>query len=187
MLVDEREILMENVLRPERRRTTVEERLQVFEDKERIRDLIMEYAFLCDADMHDELYDRYTDDVERHLGGTLTETVRGKAEVRHRQENPILQRQPGMPGPPTASQGMRDQIKPRHLMSTAVVKLSDDSTEAWASVYFSLASLRDWPSGTSRGIHDGGYLFAFRKEAEDWKISKLMVFTEIAHDVNFQD
>jgi hypothetical protein len=179
---------MANVLRPERPRTTLEDRLAAFEDKERIRDLIMAYAFLCDADMHDELYDRYTDDMERHLGGTLTEVVKGKEAVRHRHEHPVLERKPGMPGPATQPAGMRAKVKPRHLMSTAVVKLSDDSTEAWASVYFALASLKDRDDGTTtRGIHEGGYLFGFRKVAGDWKIAKLMVFTEIAHDVNFLD
>jgi hypothetical protein len=185
MEAHEKEVLVENILRPERRRTTLEERVQVLEDKERIRDVVMQYAFLCDTRRHDELYALYTEDIERELGGTLTEVVKGKEALRTRHNNPKLERKEGVGGHLPAG-GIRD-IAPRHLMSPAVVRLSDDSKEAWASVYYSLVGIKQTNGSVERGVHDGSYLFHLKRVDDDWRVSRFTVFTEHAFNPVFRE
>jgi hypothetical protein len=177
-------VLVENILRPEKKRQTLEERVQLLEDKDQIRDVIMKYAFLCDTRRHDELYELYLDDVERELAGTLTEVVRGKQEVRTRHNNPKLERKDGLSGhlPDT---GIRD-IVPRHLMCPSIVKVSDDGKESWASLYYSLVGTRQHNGTFERGVHEGGYLFHLRKVGDDWKVQKFTVFTEHAFNPIFR-
>jgi hypothetical protein len=185
---EEEATLLANVLRPERVRTGLEERVQAIEDKERIRELLAEYAFLCDMRRHDELYERYTEDVERRLGGTLTEVVKGKAALRERHANPVLQRKANMPGPERANgaSSIADR-NPRHLLSSTIVRLSDDGSQAWASAYYSLAVTRTKDGEFARGIHDGSYLFSLRKVGADWKVEKFTVFTEHAFNPLFAE
>jgi hypothetical protein len=184
MEAQEQAVLIENVLRRERPRTTLEERIKLLEDKERIRDILMQYAFLCDARRHDELYALYTDDVERELGGTLTEVVKGKDAVRHRHNNPELKRKEGVDG--KLPEGGIREIVPRHMMSTCVVRVSDDDSEAWASVYYSLVGTRTTDGEFERGVHEGGYLFHLRRVDDDWRVARFTVFTEHAHNPIFK-
>jgi hypothetical protein len=63
----------------------------------------------------------------------------------------------------------------RHLISTNVVRVSDDGTEAWASAQYSLVLTILDGDHFERGEHEGAYVFGFRKEHGTWKCSKLVV------------
>jgi hypothetical protein len=70
--------LLDVVRLAERRRDTLEERIEAVEARREIADLVMLYGWLCDAGEWDELLEHYTDDFERTLLGTLDEKVKGK-------------------------------------------------------------------------------------------------------------
>lgn len=176
MRKEEHDALVEVALRTERPRTTLEERTQLLEDKEAVRDLIMQYGFLCDAGRWDELLDLYTDDIERVLTGSLDEHVRGKAALRELYDDPVLPvRDDGGAEPTRLQSPTGGERAARHLISTNVVRVSDDGTEAWASVQYSLVLTRIDGDDFERGEHEGAYVFTFRKEGGTWKVRKLVV------------
>ena len=82
--------IIEIFQKPEPVRSTLEERVQAIEDREAIRQVLIGYGYLCDARRWDELLEHYTDDIERVLGGTLTERVKGKEALRKLYVAPAL-------------------------------------------------------------------------------------------------
>jgi hypothetical protein len=179
------EALLEVVLAPEAPRTTPEARIQALEDREAIRDLIIVYGYLCDARRWDELLDLYTDDIERVLAGSLVEQVKGKAALREKLLAPTLERRSGDGGPPPperlAALGLC------HLMASDVIRLSDDGTAASAAVHYTMVATVDDDRGFRRGVHDGSYVFEFRKDSGDWKFCRQFIVSDNAHNPLFQN
>ena len=178
---DELEQVLEVFRRPERPRTTVEERLTALEDKTAIRELIMAYGYLCDARRWDELLEHYTDDIERVLGGTLAERIKGKEALKQVYEAPVLPREDGQA--PPASEINTYEL--RHLIVGDMVRLGDDGTTAWAVAAYSMVASKGEVADFVRGQHEGAYVFEFRKVDGRWKVSHFTVFSENARNPLF--
>jgi 3-phenylpropionate/cinnamic acid dioxygenase small subunit len=178
------EALLAVVLRPEARRPTLEARLTALEDRQAVRDRINEYAYLCDARRWDDLLALYTDDIERVLAGTLTEVVRGKAALREKLVAPTLDRRslPGAAPPPDHLLTMRM----RHLIAGDVIRLGDDGMTAAAAVQYALVATSDDERGFRRGVHEGSYVFDFRKVDGTWLFARQHIVSDNAHNPMFQ-
>ncbi len=176
MRKEEHDALVSVLLRPERERSTLEERLQLVEDKEAIRDVIMQYGFLCDAGRWDDLLELYTDDIERVLTGSLDEHVKGKQNLLQLYLHPVLPvRDNGGEQKTRLQSPTSGERAARHLISTHAIRVSDDGTEAWASAQYSLVLTSIDGDKFERGEHEGAYVFSFRRESGHWKVSKLVV------------
>ncbi len=170
--------------RPERARTSLEERVQVLEDKRRIGDLIMAYGWLCDGTMWDELLDLYTDDFERFLLGTLEEHLVGKEELRKAYVRPVLPRKGGKGGLSDDKQPKGLEI--RHMIHPPVIRIADDGDHAIAVAVYTLMVTSGEGVQTKRGEHQGGYIFEFRREPEfGWRFCKMSVISENARNPMF--
>ncbi len=180
----EQQLLIEAILSPDTIEIDLEKRITAIEDKAAIRDLIMQYGYLCDARMWDQLLDLYTDDIERELGGTLTEFVSGKKALREKLERPTLERKK-TDATPAAVQFMAS-LELRHLMASEVIRLGEDGQTAHAVVQYALAVISDSGDDCRKGVHEGSYIFSFRKEAGDWKFSKQIIFSDNARNPLFQ-
>lgn len=183
MTDDELNQILDVFRRPETPRETIEDRLTAIEDRQKIRELLMAYGYLCDARLWDELLEHYTDDIERVLGGTLTETVKGKAALREVYVSPVLPRSDGV-APPA------DQINSyeiRHLIVGDMIRLGDDGRTAWAAAAYSLAASTGDLDDFVRGVHNGGYIFECQK-ADDgrWLVRRFTVFSENARNPLFR-
>jgi len=178
------EALLAVVLEPEARRRTLEDRLTALEDRQAVRNRIMEYAYLCDARRWDDLLALYTDDIERVLAGTLTEVVRGKAALRDKLVAPTLERRslPGAAPPPDRLLTMRM----RHLVAGEVIRLGDDGETARAAVQYALVATSDGEGGFRRGMHEGSYVFDFRKIDGRWLFTRQHIVSDNAHNPMFQ-
>ena len=184
MNVDEIEALLTVVQRPERPRTTVEERVQALEDRDEIRGLIMAYGYLCDARRWDELLELYTDDIERVLAGTLVERVQGKAALREKLVAPTLEHRTGEGSAPPPS--ALEQLGLRHLMASDVVRLGDDGVTATAAVQYQMVATAEDAQGFRRGAHEGSYVFDFRKDDGRWRFSRQFIVSDNAHNPMFR-
>jgi hypothetical protein len=186
--VEDRELdlILDVVRRPERPRTTLEERVQLLEDHRRIADLVMAYGWLCDRREWDELLDLYTDDFERHLLGTLEEHLKGKEVLREVYERPVLPRKdPGTGGPPAAARIGAFEL--RHLIHPPVVRVADDGDHAIAAAVYSLVVSEGEVPAFRKADHQGGYIFEFRREPEHgWRFSTMTVISENARNPMFQ-
>src|SRR6202142_1697420 len=80
----------------ERGRSGLEEKLQLVIDKQRIVEMINEYAFACDSRQWDVLRELYDENIERVMSGTLNETVRGRDTLIGLHANPALPRAEGV-------------------------------------------------------------------------------------------
>jgi hypothetical protein len=177
--------IVEILQRPEQPREGLEARVQLLEDRERIRDIIMQYGYYCDAQRYDELFALYVDDVERELSGTLVEKVRGKAALGQLMRSPVLAWKSGSGGPPPPE--VIRSYEGRHLITGEVIRVSDDGSEAWATAQYSLVKVSgEDPTQVRRGQHEGSYVFSFRKIAGDWKFTRLWVITNNAHNPLYQ-
>jgi hypothetical protein len=176
------EQMLEVFRRPERPRTTVEERLTAIEDRQRVREVLMAYGYLCDARLWDELLELYTDDVERVLGGTLTENIKGKDALREVYLAPVLPREDG-DAPPAAE---INAYEIRHLIVGDIVRLGDDGETAWAAASYSLVASKGDIDDFVRAGHEGGYILEFRKVDGAWLVSKFTVFSENARNPLFR-
>jgi hypothetical protein len=185
MTDDELAMLLDVVRTPERPRETLEEKVALIEDKQRLNDLVLAYGWLCDARRWDELLELYTDDFERFLVGTLEEHLVGKEVLRERYFAPVLPRKGDGSGPPPASQINTYEI--RHMIHPAVVRVDDDNVHATvAAVYSIVATTGDGPD-FRRGEHEGGYIFGFRREPEvGWRFNRMTVISENARNPLFQ-
>jgi hypothetical protein len=180
----ELEMLLEVVRRPERARTSVEERVQLLEDHRRVTELVMAYGWLCDAREWDELLDLYTDDFERFLVGTLDEHLVGKDALRAAYERPVLPRRGG-------AGGLSDDTRPqdleiRHMIHPPVVRIDDDGDHAHvAAVYGLVVTSGDGPQ-VRRGEHEGGYIFELRRVPDvGWRFCRMTVISENARNRMF--
>ena len=161
------------------------ERLRALEDKAQIRDLIMEYGYLCDARRWSELLALYTDDIERTLGGTLTEHVKGKQALRAKLESPTLERKlDDDAAAPPADHLLTLQF--RHLMASEIIRLQGDGNEATACVQYSLVATRDTAAMPNRGAHEGSYVFRFRRVDGRWLFCEQRIFSDNARNPMFQ-
>jgi 3-phenylpropionate/cinnamic acid dioxygenase small subunit len=182
----EEDALIALVQLAERSREGLEAKVQLLEDKAAIRDLIMRYGFLCDARRWDDLLELYVDDIERVLGGTLDERVRGKAELKKLLEAPVLPRRPSDGQSRTRMvTGAGATWSARHLMSSDVIRVSDGGTEASASVQYTLVVTSVEGDQFDGGSHEGAYIFSFRKVDEIWKFSKQIVIANTAFNPMF--
>jgi hypothetical protein len=177
------ELLAVRALREPEPRTEAE-RLRALEDKARIRDLIMEYGYLCDARRWHDLLELYTDDIERTLGGTLSERVQGKPALLAKLEAPTLERkQAGDTAPPPLDRLLTLQF--RHLMASDVVRLQGDGDEAVACVQYALVATAD-RGEPDRGVHEGSYIFRFRRVDGRWLFCEQRIFSDNARNPMFQ-
>jgi hypothetical protein len=152
-------------------------RIARLEAKEAIRDLQMQYSHLCDAHDWEGVLSLCTDDVERILGGTLEETVQGKEALRERYNNPSLKRaSDGVTVPSLAV----DKIY--HLVATPIVRISNDGNKAWSTQYTSLVSIKDTDDEFARGVHETTSMFTYVKKAGEWKISQMVLISNLAND-----
>ena len=185
MTDDEIALLLDVVRTPERPRDSLEERVQLAEDHRAIGDLILAYGWLCDSRNWDELLDLYTDDFERVLAGTLEERAKGKDALRKLYEAPQLPRAGGGgTAPPPADR--TNALEVRHMIHPAVVRISDDGSEALAAAVYSIVATRGDDAELRRGEHEGGYIFGFRREPEGWRFSSMTVISENARNPLFQ-
>jgi SnoaL-like protein len=179
---DENAALLEVLALPDRAPTSIEERVADLEDRQQIRDLVLRYAYLCDAREWDELLELYTDDIERVLAGTLVEQVRGKAELRERLVSPVLARKGETPGAPPPDKLATYSL--RHLIADDVVRIADDGEHATAAVAYTLVAID--PVDRRRGAHEGAYVFSFRKDEGRWRFCRQVIFSNSAHNPLFQ-
>ena len=152
------------------------------EDRARIYDLVMAYGYLEDARQWDGMLALYTDDIERELAGSLTEVVRGKAELRDRLVTPVMEAKSGRVA---ASREQVEQLGLRHLIFSVAVEVAADGTTARASAQYILVATRDGAAGFERGSHEGSYEFVFRKVDGVWKFSRQLIVTNNAHNPMF--
>lgn len=182
---DEQEQLLAALALPEAPCSTPEERLRALEDERAIRELVREYGYLCDARRWDDLLALYTDDIERTLGGTLREHVKGKAALRAKLVAPTLERKArdaNAPPPPDRLLALSF----RHLMASEVVRRTSPS-EATAIVQYTLVATCDDGSEPSRGAHEGSYIFRFRRcDDGRWRFCAQTIFSDNARNPMFQ-
>src|ERR1700761_5552806 len=124
--------------RHERHRQTLEDKLQLVIDKQRIVEMINEYAFACDSRQWDVLRELYDENIERVMSGTLNETVRGRDTLIGLHANPALPRAEGV------EMEKRDLTKIkgleiRHLIATQMVRIGNDNRKAWALCHYQMA------------------------------------------------
>jgi hypothetical protein len=181
---EETQALLEVLALPEPALKTAEERLRALEDKAQIWDLSPQYGYLCDARRWQDLLELYTDDIERTLAGTLREHVKGKAELLRKLEAPTLERRAGGVGPPPPARLQSFEI--RHLMASEVIKLIGDGSEAKACVQYALVATAEEGGEFRRGVHEGSYVFSFRKLDGVWKFCAQLIFSDNARNPMFQ-
>ena len=181
----EQQLLIDAVLSPDKPEADLEKRIAAIEDKSAIRDLIMQYGYLCDARMWDQLLELYTDDIERELGGTLTEFVKGKKALREKLERPTLERK-HLDAEAAAAAQFLENLELRHLMASEVIRLDSDGNSAQAVVQYALAVISDANGECRKGVHEGSYIFSFRKQKNGWKFSKQIIFSDNARNPMFQ-
>jgi 3-phenylpropionate/cinnamic acid dioxygenase small subunit len=158
------------------------ERLTRLEDRARLYDMVMAYGYLEDARRWDDMLALYTDDIERELAGSLTEIVRGKAELRDRLVTPVMEAKSGRVA---ASRDQVEQLGLRHLIFGVAIEVAADSNRARASAQYILVATRDGAAGFERGSHEGSYEFQFRKVDRTWRFSRQLIVTNNAHNPMF--
>ena len=182
-MTSEPDIGRDDVIRMvEREPATLEERIARLEAKEAIHDLMMRYGHFSDARDTEGVLALYTDDVERVLAGTLEERVQGKETLRGLYRNPVLPTKDGrtLGEASRYRSGRRTTI--RHMFAAPLIRLSDDANEGWLTSYFTLVRSVSSDEGFERHVHEGTYTFTFVRLEEGWRISKMIVDTEIGHD-----
>lgn len=165
--------------REERPRPTLEERIQLLEDRWTIERMIDEYGLCCDARRCDRLEELYAEDIEREIMGTLAETVRGRDQLIERHRNPVLPRAEGID---TVKVDLTtfQRLEIRHLISTRIVRISDDNQTAWALAYYQMAVVGQKDGEWRRGEHEGTYVFTFTRKAGRWQFARHLVWSNNA-------
>ena len=167
---------------PEQPLVTLEARLSALVDRQAIHDLVMRYAYLCDARAWDELIECYTEDAERIFAGTLDQRVVGRDAIAAAYEAQDLTRADGGGG--LAS----DEVAHSHLLhlvADEVVRLSDDGSEAFVAARGQLVVSSEREQSFRRGAHEASWAFRLRKESGVWKIARLVVYSDAAHNPMF--
>ena len=150
--------------------------------RDRLYDLVMAYGYLEDARRWDDMLALYTDDIERELAGSLTEVIRGKAELRDRLITPVMEAKSGRVA---ASREHVEQLGLRHLILSVTLEVGADGVTARADAQYILVATRDGAQGFERGSHEGSYEFEFRKVEGTWKFSRQLIVTNNAHNPMF--
>jgi hypothetical protein len=184
MLADAYKKWRELAPRHERARTGAEDKLQFVIDKQRIIEMINEYAFACDSRFWDVLEELYDENIERIMTGTLNETVRGRANLINLHANPALPRAEGV------EMEKRDLTKIkgleiRHLIGTQMTRVSDDNQKAWALCHYQMALVGQTNDHWEHGLHEGTYLFSFSKASGSWKFTQHLIWTNNAANPMF--
>lgn len=184
MLADAYKKWREIAPRCERARTGAEDKLQFVIDKQRIIEMINEYAFACDSRFWDVLEELYDENIERIMTGTLNETVRGRDNLIDLHANPVLPRAEGV------EMGKRDLSKIkgleiRHLIGTQMTRVSDDNQKAWALCHYQMALVGQTNDQWEHGLHEGTYLFSFSKASGSWKFTQHLIWTNNAANPMF--
>jgi hypothetical protein len=152
------------------------------EDRARIYDLVMTYGYLEDARRWDDMLAMYSDDIERELAGSLTEIVRGKAELRDRLVTPVMEAKSGRVA---ASRAQVEQLGLRHLIFSVAIEIAADGMTASALAQYILVATRDGAAGFERGSHEGSYEFEFGKVEGTWMFTCQLIVTNNAHNPMF--
>jgi len=184
MLADAYRIWRETVPAHEREREGLEDKLTLVIDKQRIIEMINEYAFACDSRQWDVLQELYDENIERVMSGTLNETVRGRDTLIGLHANPALPRAEGV------DMEKRDLAKIkgleiRHLIGTQMVRISDDNQSAWALCHYQMALVGQENDQWEHGLHEGTYLFSFSKSSGVWKFTRHLIWTNNAANPMF--
>lgn len=184
MLADAYRIWRETAPLHERERTGLEEKLQFVIDKQRIAEMIHEYAFACDSRRWDVLQELYDADIERVMSGTLNETVRGRDNLIALHANPALPRAEGV------EMEKRDLTKIkgleiRHLVGTQMIRIGDDDQSAWALCHYQMALVGQENDRWEHGLHEGTYLFSFSKATGAWRFTRHLIWTNNAANPMF--
>jgi ketosteroid isomerase-like protein len=169
--------------RPEPPRKTLEERVALLEDRERIRSLIVEYAINSDAHRRDKVFDQYADDIERILAGTLDQIVKGKAALRRAAERSEYRRRSGAPTP--SPEWMRS-LETTHFVTNELIRVSDDGRQAYAVARALVLVKRELDGVHHRGFHETLYAFTFRKsDGREWRFVRQFVVSGHGHNQMF--
>jgi len=184
MLSDAYKIWRETVPVRERDRQVLEDKLTLVIDKQRIVEMINEYAFACDSRNWDVLLELYDENIERVMTGTLNETVQGRDTLIGLHANPALPRAKGV------EMEKRDLTKIkgleiRHLIGTQMVRVSDDNQDAWALCHYQMALVGQENDRWEHGLHEGTYLFSFSKASGAWKFTRHLIWTNNAANPMF--
>jgi hypothetical protein len=168
----------------ERARVGVEDKLQFVIDKQRIIEMINEYAFACDSRYWDVLQELYDENIERIMSGTLNETVQGRDTLIGLHANPALPRAKGV------EMEKRDLTKIkgleiRHLVATQMTRVNDDNQKAWALCHYQMALVGQENDVWEHGLHEGTYLFTFSKASGTWKFTQHLIWTNNAANPMF--
>lgn len=168
----------------ERERTTLEDKFQLVSDRQRIIQMVNEYAFACDARTWDVLEVLYDENIERVMTGTLDETVRGRANLIELHRNPALPRAEGV------DSVKRDFTKIvgleiRHLIGSLVVRVGDDNQKAWALCHYQMALVGQENGAWEHGLHEGTYLFSFNRATGPWRFVQHLIWTNNAANPMF--
>ncbi len=168
----------------ERERDGVEDKLQLVIDKQRIVEMINEYAFACDSRTWSVLEELYDENIERVMSGTLNETCRGRDTLIGLHTNPPLPRAEGV------EMEKRDLSKIqgleiRHLIGTQMLRISDDNRKAWALCHYQMALVGQTNGAWEHGLHEGTYLFSFSKATGRWKFTQHLIWTNNAANPMF--
>lgn len=163
----------------ERERKTTEELVQYLADKRRIEDIISEYGVACDSAGWDVLQEIYDENIEREMTGTLAEVVKGRDKLIELHRNPVLPRAPGVQ---TVNVGLArfKERELRHLISTKIIRVSDDNKKAWAFCYYQMAVVGKDDAGWHSGSHEGTYIFSFSKDTGAWRFTQHLIWTNNA-------
>jgi hypothetical protein len=168
----------------ERQRHGLEEKLQLVIDKQRIAEMIHEYAFACDSRQWDVLEELYDENIERVMSGTLSETVRGRDKLIALHANPALPRAEGVEME-KRDLGKIKGLEIRHLIGTQMVRIGNDNQHAWALCHYQMALVGQENDQWERGLHEGTYLFSFSKESGAWKFIQHLIWTNNAANPMF--
>lgn len=158
------------------------DRLRDIEDRLAIQDIFYRYGYLEDFGLWEELTELYTDDVERVLGGTLSQHIKGKKALLEEYNNPSLPHRDGGQGKVSGEQTGPIEIK--HLITDIVVHVDGDQASAVAR--YIIAADGVVGGEQRRGMHDGSYEFRFRRTPEGWRIHFMLVISGNAENPVFK-
>jgi hypothetical protein len=168
----------------ERSRESLDDKVQFLADKQRIGEMIHEYAFACDSRSWDVLREIYDENIERIMSGTLNETVRGRDELIGLHANPALPRAEGVEMEKRDLSKMKG-LEIRHLIGTQMVRIGDDDRTAWALCHYQMALVGQENDAWEHGLHEGTYLFTFGKATGEWKFVQHLIWTNNAANPMF--
>jgi hypothetical protein len=164
-------------------RTSLEAKIDLIADKQRIVEMVHEYALACDSRSWDVLERLYDADIERTMKGTLDEYVKGRDNLINLHKTPALPRAEGV------EMEKRDFTKIkgleiRHLIGTLVTRISDDNRNAWALCHYQMALVGQEDDAWISGLHEGTYLFSFAK-TDAWRFTQHLIWTNNAANPMF--